>query len=185
MNGDDIHSTIREIVNNSIKYLEIYLDNLNDGQKIAQSSKNMENNKKPNIKKNKKNAKNIKNESYCTYQHAIQTPNTHNPINNKIIYEHEKTVNENEYNIWKAYSWIEYSILQLRLKKYNLMDTYSANKIVSKKKNRKIVDNKKLVIELKQHLQNLDYDNHESLLNNLREIRNNLMIIVKKTILKR
>ena len=185
MNGDDNDSRIREIINNSIKYLEIYLDNLNHGQKIPQSSKNIENNKKPNIKKIKKNAKNIKNKSYCTYQHAIQTPNTHNPVNNKIIYEQEKTVNENEYNIWKAYSWIEYSILQLRLKKYNLMDTYSTDKIVSKKKNRKVVDNKKLVIELKQHLQNLDYDNHESLLNNLREIRNTLMIIVKKTILKR
>ncbi|HSF51481.1 MAG TPA: hypothetical protein VLA74_12030 [Nitrososphaeraceae archaeon] len=65
------------------------------------------------------------------------------------------------------------------------MDTYSTDKTVSKKRNRKVVDNKKLVIELKQHLQNLDYDNHESLLNNLREIRNNLMIMVKKTILKR
>jgi hypothetical protein len=185
LNGDDYDSRIREIINNSIKYLEIYLENLNDGQKIPQRSKNMENNKKSNIKKNKKNAKKIKDKSYCTYQHAIQTPNTHNPTTNKTIYEQEKTFNENEYNIWKAYSWIEYSILQLRLKKYNLMDTYSTDKIVSKKRNRKVVDNKKLVIELKQHLQNLDYDNHESLLDNLREIRDNLMTIVKKTILKR
>jgi hypothetical protein len=177
--GDNNDSRIREIINNSIQYLQIYLDNLNDGQKTPQSSKNMENNKKPNIKKNEKN------KSYCTNQHAIQTPNTNNPVNNKIIYEQEKTINENEYNIWKAYSWIEYSILQVRLKKYNLMDTYSTDKIVSKKNTRKSVDNKKLVIELKQHLQNLDYDNHESLLNNLREIRNNLKIIVKKTTLKR
>ncbi|HJS65157.1 MAG TPA: hypothetical protein VJ767_09895 [Nitrososphaeraceae archaeon] len=184
MNGDDNDSRIREIINNSIRYLEIYLNNLNDGQKIPQSSKNMENNRKSHIKKNKKNAKNIKDKSYRTHQHAIQTPNTHNP-SNKTIYEQEITLNENEYNIWKAYSWIEYSILQLRLKKYNLMDTYSTDKTISKKRNRKIVDNKKLIIELKQHLQNLDYDNHESLLNNLREIRNNLMIIVKKTILKR
>ncbi len=183
--GGDNDGRIREIINNSIQYLQIYLDNLNDGQKIA-SSKNMENNKKPIIKQNEKNEKN---KSYCNYQHAIQTPKTktktNNPVNNKIIYEQEKTVNENEYNIWKAYSWIEYSILQLRLKKYNLMDTYSTDKIASKKNSRKIVDNKKVVIELKQHLQNLDYDNHESLLNNLREIRNNLKIIVKKTTLKR
>jgi len=184
LNGDDNDSRIREIINNSIRYLEIYLNNLND-QKIPQSSKNMENNKKPNLKKNERNARNIKNKSYSTNKAVLQTSNKDNPINNNIKYEQEKTFNENEYNIWKAYSWIEYSILQLRLKKYNLMDTYSTNKIVSKKKNRKIVDNKKLVIELKQHLQNLDYDNHESLLNNLREIRNNLMIIVKKTILKR
>jgi hypothetical protein len=182
LNGDDNDSRIREIINNSIQYLQIYLDNLNDGQKIPQSSKNTENNKKPNIKQNEKNEKN---KSYCTYQHAIQTPNTHNPTSNKTIYEQEKTFNENEYNIWKAYSWIEYSILQVRLKKYNLMDTYSTDKVASKKNTRKSVDNKKLVIELKQHLQNLDYDNHESLLNNLREIRNNLMIIVKKTTLKR
>lgn len=184
MNRDDNDSRIIEIINNSIRYLEIYLDNLND-QKIPQSSKNMENNKKPNLKKNERNARNIKNKSYSTNKAVLQTSNKDNPINNNIKYEQEKTFNENEYNIWKAYSWIEYSILQLRLKKYNLMDTYSSHKMVSKKRNRMVVDNKKLVIELKKHLQNLDYDNHESLLNNLREIRNNLMIMVKNTILKR
>ena len=114
--------------------------------------------------------------------------------NGKKMLDKNKNKNKNNHNtendiddesVWKAYSWIEYCILQLRLKKYNLMDTFSTVKILSIKKNRKVVDNKKLVIELKQHLQNLDYDNYESLLNNLREIRNNLMIIVKKTILKR
>ena len=185
MKDDDNDNRIREIINTTIRYLEIYLNNLNDGQKIPPSSKNMENNKKQSIKENEKNIKNIKNKSYCNSQHGIKTPNRHNPLNNKILYQQEKTFNENEYNIWKAYSWIEYCILQLRLKKCNLMDTFSTVKIVSIKKNRKVVDNKKLVIELKQHLQNLDYDNYESLLNNLREIRNNLMIIVKKTILKR
>ncbi|HSF51480.1 MAG TPA: hypothetical protein VLA74_12025 [Nitrososphaeraceae archaeon] len=50
MNGDDNDSRIREIINDSIRYLEIYLNNLND-QKIPQSSKNMENNKKANLKK--------------------------------------------------------------------------------------------------------------------------------------
>ena len=85
MNGDDNDIRIKEIINNSIRYLEIYLNNLND-QKIPQSSKNMENNKKPNLKKNERNARNIKNKSHSTNKAVLQTSNKDNPINNNIKY---------------------------------------------------------------------------------------------------
>ena len=64
------------------------------------------------------------------------------------------------------------------------MDTYS-NEMPGRKKNRrKKIDHTELIIQLKQNLQNLDYDS-DSLLNDLREVRNNLKIILKKTIFKR
>jgi len=45
----------------------------------------------------------------------------------------ERNLFENDFNLWKAYSWIEYSILRLQLKN----DLYENNSLISNKKKRK------------------------------------------------
>ena len=177
----DNHTRLREIIKNSVKYLEIYLDNLNYDEKITNQSKIKENDNKKQEAKEIKSKKDY--DSGGQKHDTLQTPILKNVLN-KRTHEQEKEFHENEYYLWKAYSWIEYSILHFRIKKYNLMDTYS-NEMPGRKKNRrKKIDHTELIIQLKQNLQNLDYDS-DSLLNDLREVRNNLKIILKKTIFKR
>ena len=56
--------------------------------------------------------------------------------NGKKMLDKNKNKNKNNHNtendiddesVWKAYSWIEYSILILRLKKYDLLDQPLSN----------------------------------------------------------
>ena len=48
-----------------------------------------------------------------------------NAINNK---------DKEESEIWKAYSWLEYTILLVRLKKYNLLDEGEQKRLKNNKK---------------------------------------------------
>lgn len=88
-----------------------------------------------------------------------------------------------EYNIWQAYSWIEYCILLVRLNKYNLLDLPPSLKepeITITKKTKIKVDEKIMLQQVRDLLLNLNYyKDEEKTLGSLREIRNLLKIIVR------
>ena len=105
----------------------------------------------------------------------------------------ESVINEDnqedidEYNIWKAYSWIEYCILLVRLNKYNLLDEPSSisNKKTTaaasakKTKTKTTVDEKIMIQQVRDLLLNLNYKDDKKLIDSLREIRDLLKVIVK------
>ena len=72
--------------------------------------------------------------------------------------------------IWQAYSWLEYSILLVRLKKYNLLDNLPKNKLRTKKMQEKVEPELNL-IKARNLLWSLDYNDDEQILNSLRESR--------------
>ena len=92
-----------------------------------------------------------------------------------------------EYNIWKAYSWIEYCILLIRLNKYNLLDEPSSisNKKTTaaasakKTKTKTTVDEKIMIQQVRNLLLNLNFKDEKKLIDSLREIRDLLKVIVK------
>ena len=105
-------------------------------------------------------------------------------LNETSIIEGNKK-NIDEYNIWKAYSWIEYCILLLRLNKYNLLDeptSLNDKKIAAAsdhKKSKIKVDEKIMIQQVRDLLLNLNYKNEKKLIDSLREIRDLLKVIVK------
>ncbi|HEX7256596.1 MAG TPA: hypothetical protein VF242_00935 [Nitrososphaeraceae archaeon] len=104
--------------------------------------------------------------------------------NCKILINESHTIEEgdnkeiDEYNIWKAYSWIEYSILLVRLKRYNLLDEPSSLKEQKKTKTTK-VDEKIMIQQARDLLLDLNYKDEEKMLDSLRNVRDLLKRIVK------
>ncbi|HET7642150.1 MAG TPA: hypothetical protein VFK40_01465 [Nitrososphaeraceae archaeon] len=110
---------------------------------------------------------------------------------NKIIQNSKKMLDKNknsnntendinDESVWKAYSWIEYSILILRLKKYNLLDQPLLKESDNSDKPKKTkVDEKTMFQEIENLFSSLNYNDEEKLLDSLRSIRNLLKIIVK------
>lgn len=104
--------------------------------------------------------------------------------NCKILINESPTTEEgdnkeiDEYNIWKAYSWIEYSILLVRLKRYNLLDEPSSLKEQKKTKTTK-VDEKIMIQQARDLLLDLNYKDEEKMLDSLRNVRDLLKRIVK------
>jgi tRNA C32,U32 (ribose-2'-O)-methylase TrmJ len=104
--------------------------------------------------------------------------------NCKILLNESPTIEEgdnkeiDEYNIWKAYSWIEYSILLVRLKRYNLLDEPSSLKEQKKTKTTK-VDEKIMIQQARDLLLDLNYKDEEKMLDSLRNVRDLLKRIVK------
>ena len=84
----------------------------------------------------------------------------------------------NEFEIWKAYSWLEYCILLIRLKQYDLLDKIQQNVLKPKKKKEKVEKEANLK-RTREILTTLDYTNSEHLLNSLRESRDLLKIYLK------
>jgi len=89
-----------------------------------------------------------------------------------------------EYNIWKAYSWIEYCILLVRLNKYNLLDQSSflneqITTTTAARKTKTKVDEKIMIQQVRDLLLNLNYKDEEKMLDSLRNIRDLLQEIVK------
>lgn len=92
-----------------------------------------------------------------------------------------------EYNIWRAYSWIEYCILLVRLDKYNLLDEPPSLNDKKKtvagaaaaKKTKIKVDEKIMIQQVRDLLLNLNYKDDQKLIASLREIRDLLKAIVK------
>ena len=104
--------------------------------------------------------------------------------NCKILINESPTTEEgdnkeiDEYNIWKAYSWIEYSILLVRLKRYNLLDEPSSLKEQKKTKTIK-VDEKIMIQQARDLLLDLNYKDEVKMLDSLRNVRDLLKRIVK------
>ena len=90
-----------------------------------------------------------------------------NAINNK---------DKEESEIWKAYSWLEYTILLVRLKKYNLLDEGEQKRL---KNNKKQVVPDVLLINARDLLLNLNYMDDDQLLNSLRASRDLLRIFLQ------
>ena len=86
------------------------------------------------------------------------------------------TKDKEESEIWKAYSWLEYSILLVRLKKYNLLDEGEQKRL---KNNKKQVVPDVLLINARDLLLNLNYMDDDQLLNSLRASRDLLRIFLK------
>ena len=102
---------------------------------------------------------------------------------------------EDDYNIWKTYSWVEYCILLVRLNKYNLLDeppppSFLGDKRISPtttngtviKKTKKVVkkvDEKIMIQQARNLLLNLNYKDEKKLIDSLREIRDLLKVIVR------
>jgi hypothetical protein len=84
----------------------------------------------------------------------------------------------NEFEIWKAYSWLEYCILLIRLKQYDLLDKIQQNVLKPKLKKEK-VEKEANLIRAREVLTSLDYTNSDHLLNSLRESRDLLKIYLK------
>ena len=72
--------------------------------------------------------------------------------------------------VWQAYSWLEYSILLVRLKKYNLLDNLPKNELKTNKLQEKVEPEINL-IKAMNLLWSLDYNDDEQMLNYLRESR--------------
>lgn len=112
-------------------------------------------------------------------------------IENCISFLNETSIDEDDtgdidkYNIWKAYSWIEYCILLVRLNKYNLLDEppfLGDKKITAKtvvKKTKIKVDEKIMIQQVRNLLLNLNFKDEIKLIDSLREIRDLLKVIVK------
>jgi hypothetical protein len=90
-----------------------------------------------------------------------------NAINNK---------DKEESEIWKAYSWLEYTILLVRLKKYNLLDEGQQKGL---KNNKKQAVPDVLLRNARDLLLNLNYMDDDQLLNSLRASRDLLRIFLK------
>ena len=90
-----------------------------------------------------------------------------NAINNKDGKESE---------IWKAYSWLEYSILLVRLKKYNLLDEQQEE---LKTKKERIVPNS-ILKNARDLLLSLNYGDEDQVLNSLRASRDLLKVFLKR-----
>lgn len=111
--------------------------------------------------------------------------------NCKILINESPTIEEgdkkeiDEYNIWKAYSWIEYSILLVRLNKYNLLDEPASlkeqktTKTTAKKTKTTKVDEKIMIQQARDLLLDLNYKDEEKMLDSLRNVRDLLKRIVK------
>ena len=109
--------------------------------------------------------------------------------NGKKMLDKNKNKNKNNHNtendiddesVWKAYSWIEYSILILRLKKYDLLDQPLSNELNTSVKPKKTkVDEKIMFQQIENLFSSLNFNDEEKLLDSLRSIRNLLRIIVK------
>ena len=91
-----------------------------------------------------------------------------------------------EYNIWKAYSWIEFCILLVRIDKYNLLDepaSLNDKKITvagaAAKKTKIKVDEKIMIQQVRDLLLDLNYKDDQKLIASLREIRDLLKVMVK------
>jgi hypothetical protein len=84
----------------------------------------------------------------------------------------------NELEIWKAYSWLEYCILLIRLKQYDLLDKIQQNVLKPNKKKEKVEKEANLK-RAREILTSLDYTNSEHLLTSLRESRDLLKIYLK------
>ena len=104
--------------------------------------------------------------------------------NCKILINESPTIEEgdnkeiDEYNVWKAYSWIEYSILLVRLSRHNLLDEPSSLKEQKKTKTTK-VDEKIMIQQARDLLLDLNYKDEEKMLASLRNVRDLLKRIVK------
>lgn len=92
-----------------------------------------------------------------------------NAINNK---------DKEESEIWKAYSWLEYTILLIRLKKYNLLDEIQQRDLKNNKKQEK-VEPAELIRKARDLLLTLNYRDVDQLLNSLRVSRDLLRIFLK------
>ena len=92
-----------------------------------------------------------------------------NAINNK---------DKEESEIWKAYSWLEYTILLIRLKKYNLLDEIQQKDLKNNKKQEK-VELEVLLSKARDLLLTLNYRDDDQLLNSLRVSRDLLKIFLK------
>lgn len=92
-----------------------------------------------------------------------------NAINNK---------DKEEFEIWKAYSWLEYTILLIRLKKYNLLDEIQQKDLKNNKKQEK-VEPEVLLRKARDLLLTLNYRDDDQLLNSLRVSRDLLKIFFK------
>ena len=92
-----------------------------------------------------------------------------NAINNK---------DKEESEIWKAYSWLEYTILLIRLKKYNLLDEIQQKDLKNNKKQEK-VEPEELIRKARNLLLTLNYRDVDQLLNSLRVSRDLLRIFLK------
>lgn len=92
-----------------------------------------------------------------------------NAINNK---------DKEESDIWKAYSWLEYTILLIRLKKYNLLDEIQQKDLKNNKKQEK-VEPEVLLRKARDLLLTLNYRDDDQLLNSLRVTRDLLKIFLK------
>ncbi|MDR4510361.1 MAG: hypothetical protein MRJ93_01490 [Nitrososphaeraceae archaeon] len=95
----------------------------------------------------------------------------------------ERNLFENDFNLWKAYSWIEYSILRLQLK--NDLNENSSLISDKKKKNTKNTDIKMVITIVNERLKGMDYDDKDIMISSLREIRDALRVILKMTVFKR
>ena len=91
-----------------------------------------------------------------------------NAINNKDGKESE---------IWKAYSWLEYSILLVRLKKYNLEDEEQQEELKTKKK--RGVPNS-ILKNARDLLLSLNYGDEDQVLNSLGASRDLLKVFLKR-----
>ena len=112
-------------------------------------------------------------------------------IENCIHFLNETSIDEDdtgdieEYNIWKAYSWIEYCILLVRLNNYNLLDEppFLGDKKITAattvKKTKIKVDEKIMIQQVRNLLLNLNFKDEIKLIDSLREIRDLLKVIVK------
>lgn len=92
-----------------------------------------------------------------------------NAINNK---------DKEESEIWKAYSWLEYTILLIRLKKYNLLDEIQQKDLQNNKKQEKL-EPEELIKKARDLLLTLNYRDDNELLNSLRVSRDLLRIFLK------
>ena len=92
-----------------------------------------------------------------------------NAINNK---------DKEESDIWKAYSWLEYTILLIRLKKYNLLDEIQQKDLKNNKKQEKL-EPEELIKKDRDLLLTLNYRDDDQLLNSLRVSRDLLRIFLK------
>ena len=89
-------------------------------------------------------------------------------INNKYGKESE---------IWKAYSWLEYTILLVRLNKYNLLDEEQQEELKTKKK--RVVPNS-ILNNARDLLLRVNYGDEDQVLNSLRSSRDLLKIFLKR-----
>ncbi len=102
-------------------------------------------------------------------------------IDNKIQFSINVLTNainkkDEESEIWKAYSWLEYTILLVRLKKYNLLDQEQQEEL---KTNKKPIVANSILKNARELLLSLNYEDDDQLLCSLRTTRDLLKIFLK------